>query len=520
MKSKAKERIKGKGAGGVKSQSPTPAAIAFVCNRVFLPNFVNKSKLNFIPVSCIGQVDAGMILNVLEQTGRAVVLIGCAESECRHQIGPKTGQGQVEKSQEVLRLLGFSQDLVSFVSGEKIKELREIWESVNFCSEAETGSRNQGVTTENQGPIRTDFVCLDCGRCSGICPIARTGLGFSPRRLIQQALQSQTAVSTRSLYACLGCELCRTVCPSGRSFAEEVLKLRAVLFNNGRRPVMAHTGIIQTLGRIMAKSEKSQQRRSWLDPSLRVRDKGEIALFIGCLPYFAVIFKELGVNPLKTARNAVFILNRLGVEPVILADERCCGHDLLWLGDNQTVQKLAQRNLSQLHTAGVKTVLFLCPECLRTFKLDYPKIVGATDLKLLHLTEFLAGVFVPKKGSGKMMGGKKIVTYQDPCRLARHLGVYDAPREILNRMGKIELKEMAHHREDAICCGGGSFIECGAAVKEMQKRRINEAQATGAELLITACSKCEIHLRCATLGMKEADSLKITNIIDLISPEQ
>ena len=88
------------------------------------------------------------------------------------------------------------------------------------------------------------------------------------------------------------------------------------------------------------------------------------------------------------------------------------------------------------------------------------------------------------------------VTYQDPCRLGRHLGVYDEPRQLLEMIG-LELVEMPRHRENALCCGTNGWTHCGAANKQIQADRLREAQATGADVLVTACLKCQIHFRCA-----------------------
>ncbi|MBU1661884.1 MAG: (Fe-S)-binding protein, partial [Chloroflexi bacterium] len=88
------------------------------------------------------------------------------------------------------------------------------------------------------------------------------------------------------------------------------------------------------------------------------------------------------------------------------------------------------------------------------------------------------------------------VTYQDPCRLGRHLGVYDAPRELISGLG-FELTEMEHNRSASLCCGTSCWTSCGQVSKNIQVERLKEAKATGAELLVTACVKCQIHFKCA-----------------------
>ena len=45
------------------------------------------------------------------------------------------------------------------------------------------------------------------------------------------------------------------------------------------------------------------------------------------------------------------------------------------------------------------------------------------------------------------------VTYHDPCRLGRQMGIYDEPRELINAVEGVEIVEMEHSGEDAMCCG-------------------------------------------------------------------
>jgi heterodisulfide reductase subunit D len=100
------------------------------------------------------------------------------------------------------------------------------------------------------------------------------------------------------------------------------------------------------------------------------------------------------------------------------------------------------------------------------------------------------------------------VTYQDPCRLGRHLGVYDAPRQVIQGLG-VELAEMPRHRENALCCGTNGWTHCGVANKQIQVDRLQEACATGADVLVTACLKCQIHFKCAMQDREFGDQLSI-----------
>lgn len=364
----------------------------------------------------------------------------------------------------------------------------------------------------NEELLRATWVCQDCARCTGVCPVARTGLGFSPRRLIRRAMDTDldSLLANRALFACLACDRCAAVCKSGISISTAVLALRELALERGFRFEPAHDGMLQSLMRLQANSDRPQDRLGWLDDTVRVAVSGDTVYFVGCAPFFEPLFEHLGVRPLETARNAVRLLNAVGIEPVLLPDERCCGHDLLWQGDTAGFRRLAERNIEQLSAAGAETVVFACPEGLRTFRLDYPRLFGPLGFRSVHITELLLERdFHPGSLSAA-------VTFHDPCRLGRHLGIYDPPRRLLEAVPGLELREMPRARAAATCCGGTCWMECGAAVKSMQSARLAEAEATGADRLVTACPKCDIHFACA-LAAPGCSGPRVTNIVDLLA---
>jgi heterodisulfide reductase subunit D len=189
----------------------------------------------------------------------------------------------------------------------------------------------------------------------------------------------------------------------------------------------------------------------------------------------------------------------MGVEPVISNHERCCGHDALWSGDEATFRELARRNLEAIKSSGAKTVLFSCPEGYVTFKDFYPKYFGELPFQVLHMTELLARELPGAKLSFQP-SSHGAITYQDPCRLGRMAGIYEPPRQLLQLVAEAELVEMERNRENALCCGTSAWMECSSYSKAMQIERLQEAIQTGAQALITACPKCQIHLTCAQIG--------------------
>jgi len=246
---------------------------------------------------------------------------------------------------------------------------------------------------------------------------------------------------------------------------------------------------------------------------------------VGCAPYFEPIFEDIEVSPTSIARNSIRVLNALGIEPMLLPNERCCGHDLLWTGDVETFKKLAQLNVEMIRESGAKKIVFTCPEGYRTFKIDYPQYVKL-DCEPMHITELLAqnlsrlSLYPPAKLRGSNPGVKK-VTYQDPCRLGRHLGIYELPRQVIKAIPGIELVEMEHSGAESICCGTSVWTNCSSCSKEIRVERLSEAKATGAELMITSCPKCQIHFKCAMVD-KSAErgpdiKMEVMDLVNLVA---
>jgi len=254
---------------------------------------------------------------------------------------------------------------------------------------------------------------------------------------------------------------------------------------------------MQSLARLMSGSSVKQNRLEWVPETCRVSQQSDVLYFVGCAPYFDPVFEDMGVETLGIAKASLEVLNRLGIEPMLLANEKCCGHDALWTGDMETFMRLAEHNVAAIRDSGAKRIVFSCPECYRTFKEDYPTL----DCELLHISEFVNREAGRKRLKFRELGKK--VTFQDPCRLGRHLGIYDDPRKVIEAIPGLELAEMERCREESLCCGTSAFMNCGAYSKQIRIDRLLEAKATGAQTLITSCPKCQIHLKCAMVSRGE-----------------
>ena len=114
----------------------------------------------------------------------------------------------------------------------------------------------------------------------------------------------------------------------------------------------------------------------------------------------------------------------------------------------------------------------------------------------------------------------KRVTYHDPCDLGRHCDIYEEPREIIRRIAP-NFVELRHNRADALCCGAGGGVR-GAFPKNsiaMARRRLEEVEETGAEVVLTECNSCVHNLTNAKLRAQKFKIYTTTQFINELLEE-
>jgi heterodisulfide reductase subunit D len=360
-------------------------------------------------------------------------------------------------------------------------------------------------------------LCIDCGECTGSCPVSRVKPDYSPRVTVEKLLLGyfDEIRHDDDIWSCLTCGLCTSRCPSNVQYNDFVRFARKAVRCYTDNLNYAHNRILQKLMEIMAEGNP-QNRTGWIEKDLAVSKKSKHLLFTGCLPYFEVVFRYLDLHPVNTAKDAVRILNGMGIKPMVSNEEVCCGKDLLFNGDEKNFIKLAKLNRRMIKESGAERIIFICPEGLETMKNIYPDYVGKLNVELVHITQLIDEAI----GKGKLALGPskyKKFTFQDPCSLGRGLGIYDAPRNIIKAIPDAELLPMEREREDSLCCGPSAWISCTNYTKRIQKVRLEQAERSGAEVMLTACPKCTIHLSCA-LSSDDIDlNIKIKDITTIVS---
>jgi len=224
-------------------------------------------------------------------------------------------------------------------------------------------------------------------------------------------------------------------------------------------------------------------------------------------------------NYYEIPKSVIGLLNQNCITPVVLPQEKCCGHDSLWRGDVKTFKKLAEYNVKLFKDAGVKTLIFSCAEGYYTWKNEYKQLFEDNDefdFDIYHITEYILKENLLENITFPGFNQIK-VTYHDPCRLGRMSNVFDAPREVLKLIPSLELIEMEDAKQDADCCGVSAYISCNQDSKKLQEKKILQAIETGAEYLITACPKCIAHLNCYLNENRELnDKIKVIDIVSFL----
>ncbi len=348
--------------------------------------------------------------------------------------------------------------------------------------------------------------CYQCGTCSGVCPKARVKSGFLPRKMVYEIITGHTdrEIKSGDSWDCLTCGHCQAICPMKVDFLKMVQETRKTGQNGVCK--IAHEN---TLGfyKIMKDSKVTPKKTEFLADDVKTNEDSDVLYFMGCTTYFDIIFKEdVGFEGMGIADNTIRLLNAVGITPAVLDEEKCCGHDQFWRGQNRLFEEFAKQNAKFLKK--YKTIVTGCPECYRTLKEEY-KALGI-DLDVKHISEFLAD----HKDRLKGKGNGATVTFHDSCRLGRYMNIYDPPRELLDAAG-LEIKEMVKSRDEALCCGVSAFVNCDSENKEIRKQKIKDAIETGADILVTPCPKCQIHLKCLQCDESEPEDYNNIKIMDL-----
>src|SRR5215469_11788877 len=234
----------------------------------------------------------------------------------------------------------------------------------------------------------------------------------------------------------------------------------------------------------------------------------EILFWVGCSGSFDQRAQKITIA-------FATILNKLEIKYAILGkEETCTGDPARRAGNEFLFQMMAYNNIQILNGYGIKKIVTACPHCFNILKNEYADLGG--HYEVIHHTTFLQQLIdegkLKLKEGGNFKG--KRITYHDSCYLGRANNVYEAPRKVLEILDA-ELVEMKRCRSNGLCCGAGGaqmFKEEEKGVTRINFERTDEAMATGANIIASACPFCNTML---TDGVKHAEKESQTKVMDI-----
>ncbi len=381
--------------------------------------------------------------------------------------------------------------------------------------------------------------CTRCGRCQDNCPAYLTGKALSPKNLIQklktglleyakngkQIGESEEeeysfigeVISEEEIWDCTTCGACQEHCPVYVEHVGKIIDMRrSLVLEQARMPETAEVALGSIENRGHPWRGTLATREQWMEeleikPLSESEDKADILFWVGCT-------EALEDRSRKVAIAMGKILKAAGVNFAVLgSEETCCGEPARRMGNEYLFQMLVEQNIETFKQYGIKKIVTACPHCFNTLKNEYPQFGG--NFEVIHHTEFILDLL--KQGKLKITKEMdKVVTYQDPCYLGRYNGIFKEPRQILESIEGLTLREMNWKRGNGIeemvlsdlpevggvlsgfidkevrldrsfCCGAGGgkmwMEETGTRINVV---RVGHALATKSEAIITACPFC------------------------------
>jgi len=434
---------------------------------------------------------------------------------------------------------------------------------IDFEDESATSYGAGKIEDFDQKQLIDLYACVECGRCTSVCPAAGTGKMLSPMDLIVKMRDHLTAkgaaITSRSpwvpafafsganqaalgvevtreedgsynypiklvgdviteteLWACTTCRNCEEACPVMNEHVEKIIDMRRYLvLTEGEMPAEAARTFqnIERQGNPWGISKKD--RYNWTEdldvpvPTVKEQKDFEYLLWVGSMGSY-------DNRSQKVTRALVRLLHHAGVKFATLGKkEKNSGDTARRMGNEFLFQQLAMDNIQQFEKYNVKKIITLDPHAYNVFKNEYPDL--GFEAEVYHHTQILAKLI----REGRIRPTKEVkerVTYHDSCYLGRYNDEYDAPRFILQSIPGIELVEMERNRENAMCCGAGGgmmWMEEREGVR-VNTARTKQALAVRPSLIGSACPYCLTMLSDGTKAMEVEDQVKTMDVAEVL----
>jgi Fe-S oxidoreductase len=383
--------------------------------------------------------------------------------------------------------------------------------------------------------------CTKCGRCHVACPARAAGAPLSPRDLVLELREQAeatlggrswlreaaprggdgpllgTALRPETLWACTTCLACMESCPVGIEHVPLIVQFRRRLVSDGALDPGLQTALerVARYGNSFGQPERARGR--WtrgLEFAVKDarREPVEYLWFVGDYASFDPALQAL-------TRGVARLFHAAGVDFGILYEgERNAGNDVRRAGEEGLYQLLVERNAAALARARFRAVVTTDPHTYNTLRFEYPAFGAAYPV--YHHTELLWQLV--QQGRLAVRPLDAVVTYHDPCYLARYAGLTEPPRQLLRALG-LRLVEMRRHGRQSFCCGaGGGRIWMTDSrvpgVPTAAEQRIAEAlELPGVQYFVVACPKDVTMYRDAVKTAGAEGRIAVKEISELVT---
>jgi Fe-S oxidoreductase len=241
-------------------------------------------------------------------------------------------------------------------------------------------------------------------------------------------------------------------------------------------------------------------------------EQPDVLFWVGCSGSFDDRAKRI-------TKAFVKLLNKANVSFAVLGtEESCTGDPAKRAGNEFAFQMQAMMNIEVLNGYEIKKIVTACPHCFNTLKNEYPELGGKYEV--VHHTQFLKSLL--DEGKLRIEGGQfkgKRITYHDPCYLGRANQVYEAPRQLIEKLDA-ELVEMKRSRKNGLCCGAGGahmFKEPEKGSKDVNVERTDDAMETQPDIIAAACPFCNTMLTDGVKFKEKEGEVKVLDVAELIA---